>query len=86
MIYIHFCATNDANGNPRRCYAIIDTKGKWRAVLDEGYVGIQVVLRWAERYRFKVNEAGAVNITPAEYRTLIRAGKELPAERGGDVG
>ncbi len=48
MISIHFCATNDINGNPRRCYAIINNNGDWKAVLDEGYLGIQVVLHWAK--------------------------------------
>ena len=36
MIAIHLDAGTDNNGNPRRCFMVIDNKGNTRAVLDDG--------------------------------------------------
>lgn len=77
MICIHFRATNDVNGNPRRCYAIINNKGDWKAVLDEGYEGIQVVRTWAKETRNTVHDAGQVDVPTAQYQRLLALGITL---------
>lgn len=81
MICIRFVATNDINGNPRRCFAIINNVGDWKAVLDEGYEGVQVVRAWAKETRNTVHLAGDVNIEVAEYHNLIRVGRQLAQDR-----
>lgn len=32
----HFCAANDVNGNPQRCYVLVDEDGRNLAAWDEG--------------------------------------------------
>lgn len=39
----HFCASNDINGNPQRCYVLVDEAGQSLAVWDEGYKGSDAV-------------------------------------------
>ena len=42
-MFKHYCAINDFNGNPRRCFVLIDDDGTPKAVWDEGYYGSDAV-------------------------------------------
>jgi len=72
---LHLCATNDANGNPRRLYARLDGGGCFIAAWDEGYSGSHAV---PEAYRDAANRAPYIEITPREYRRIL---KEFGATR-----
>ena len=70
----HYCAPNDANGNPRRVYVLV-SDGENVAAWDEEYLGTLAVpgiwredAWWAER----------IKCSPAMYRKLLR---ELPSPK-----
>jgi hypothetical protein len=76
----HFCAPNDKNGNPRRCfvlYRLDDGYATHVEARDEGYDGdgTETVLRHfaahqgAERAAFLPK----INVEPKEYRRLLAA-------------
>jgi len=72
MKVIHCCATNDHNGNPRRCYVLVNNHGTKCAVWDEGYEGHHAV---HPDFREAAAIADRVKVTPREYRKLL---KEYP--------
>ncbi len=39
-MYQYLKAPNDRNGNPRRCFVLMDAEGSIIKVIDEGYSGI----------------------------------------------
>lgn len=39
VIALHLCAKNDVNGNPRRCFVVLDARGRTVETIDEGYAG-----------------------------------------------
>jgi hypothetical protein len=43
---VHYCAPNDHNGNPQRCYVLIDPDDVAVAAWDEGYLGDHAVPGW----------------------------------------
>lgn len=75
MLAIRLNAGNDLNGNPRRCYVLMQDDGSIGAVVDEGYSGWRAM-----------QDAGFDNIilgptfptTVTEYRCLLR---EFPNSR-----
>lgn len=87
VVILHLKATNDYNGNPRRCFAVLTTAGRLVEVHDEGYNGDQDVKRrwpWLDhnaRDGLKLFGASmvSVEITPREYREWIKAGKNRDA-------
>lgn len=72
---IHADAGTTTNGNPRRCYVVLDnTDGTTVAVYDEGYRGFKAV---PAEYRDNANGATTFSVTTTEYRELIKTGKRL---------
>ena len=70
MIYIKVSAPNDRNGNPRRCFVVIDQEGRLVEVIDEGYVGVSAVTkRWPN-----IKQSIQVNVTVNEYKKFIKVG------------
>lgn len=78
---IHAKTTNDASGNPRRCFILLNGEGKALAVVDEGYLGEdawhRLIMPRADGKHVRDGvEASAysIKIMPAEYRRLLRDG------------
>jgi hypothetical protein len=72
--------TNDTNGNPRRLWAVYTADGSTVAMLDEGYGGRRVMLDCMSHDDYRdIRELPAVEITPAEYRRLLKAAHVSPA-------
>lgn len=76
---IHAKTTNDASGNPRRCFVLLNGAGHVLAVANEGYLGDgawwQLIQDRADgkHVRDGVEPSPfSVTVTPAEYRRLIR--------------
>lgn len=72
MNIIHYCATNDYNGNPRRCYVLVNNHGETCAVWDEGYSGHHAV---HPSFRDAAHNAERVKCSVREYKRLL---KEYP--------
>ena len=69
-IVFHLRATNDVNGNPRRCFLVLDlSTGATLDCIDEGYSGRAA---WQKRYPRAV-EADSIEVTPREYRAKLKA-------------
>jgi hypothetical protein len=90
LIALHLCCKNDGNGNPRRCYLLLDAAtGYTIAVVDEGYSGRQAVeeagfhpVAWHgstahERVTF---EGPTLDVPPAERQHLLRHSPNTRAE------
>ena len=78
---IHAKTTNDASGNPRRCFILLNGEGDALAVVDEGYLGEDAWYRLIQpradgkHVRDGVEaSAYSIRVTPAEYRRLLRDG------------
>jgi len=75
---IHAKTTNDPNGNPRRCFVLLNGLGQTLAVVDEGHLGRTAwhgVIRqdprgpmvgWVEPEPFEIE------VTPKAYNRLIQ--------------
>ena len=70
---LHFCATNDSYGNPRRLYVLSDEDGSFLAAWDEGYYGSDAV---PGVFREKAYLSQRYDISVAKYNQLKR---ELPS-------
>lgn len=70
-MYQHLKAENDANGNPRRLYLIINEKGVVLNALDEGYVGKWILDRAGYDWEDMI-ELPDINITVTEYNNIKR--------------
>jgi len=70
---IHYCAPNDTNGNPRRCYVLFDIDNVAVAAWDEEYYGHHAVPGF---WREQAYWSKRVECTPAKYRKLL---KTLPS-------
>lgn len=81
----HLCADNDTNGNPRRCFIIVDHAGRLVEVLDEGYHGEGELharypwTSWHALSRYGFDEPAhhtvypmRIDSTPGEYRRMLR--------------
>lgn len=77
MVCIKLCAKNDSNGNPRRCYVLLDSDGAVVCAVDEGYEGLGALaaIPGASCITYTPVE---FDTTPTEYRRLLR---EFPASR-----
>ena len=69
----HFCASNDLNGNPQRCFVLVDEDGEAMAAWDEGYMGSDAV---PGIWRREAYSAARSPITVREYKRLL---KTLPS-------
>ena len=69
----HFCASNDLNGNPQRCYVLVDEDGEAMAAWDEAYMGSDAV---PGVWRREAYSAERSSITVREYKRLL---KTLPS-------
>jgi hypothetical protein len=69
----HLCASNDLNGNPQRCYVLVDEDGEAMAAWDEGYMGSNAV---PGVWRREAYSALRSEITVKEYKRLL---KTLPS-------
>ena len=74
MFYaIHLRATNDANGNPRRCFVIFDGDGSRIGAVDEGYNGAQAIERSGLLPKgAEVNLLCQISVPVSEYRDSLR--------------
>jgi hypothetical protein len=66
---LHYCAPNDSNGNPRRCYVLLDIDNVPIAAWAEGYSGHHAVPGfWRdEAYRAERNHCSV-----RKYNQLLR--------------
>lgn len=64
----HFCARNDANGNPQRLY-VLSIDGEYVAAWDEGYEGLYVV---PGVWRADAYNAERIDCSQKLYRKLLR--------------
>ncbi len=67
-IALHFNAGNDTNGNQRRIFVVVDTRGNVLGAFDEGYVGNAAV---TSHYP-GIAIVGRFDITPAQRKTLLK--------------
>jgi hypothetical protein len=68
--FIHYCAKNDVNGNPQRCYVLIDSDdGNPVAAWDEGYYGLDCV---PGIWRTDAYHAERIDCSIAKYKKLLR--------------
>jgi hypothetical protein len=76
---IHAKTTNDPNGNPRRCFVLLNGLGQTLAVVDEGFLGLTAwhgvirkdpsgspMIGWVEPEPFELE------VTPKAYNRLIQ--------------
>ena len=88
MIAIRMTTTNDSNGNGRRLWLVIDPEYNASTVeaIDERGIGNAVISdaypsETGDRYDSPVKLAWAeIQITPREYKRLLKTYPELPAE------
>lgn len=66
MNAIKLNAGHDRNGNPRRCYVIMDDK-KIIDVIDEGYRGHLSIKEYTG-----LNVVATFDTSPAQYRALLK--------------
>jgi hypothetical protein len=78
MFYaIHLRAPNDANGNPRRCFAIYAESGEYLGTVDEGYKGDRAIgASGLIPEGATVRILGRFDTTPSQRRELLK-GREL---------
>ena len=73
---LYFVARNDADGNPRRLWALYSPAGEILAAYPEGYSGTHAV---PESIREKTSTCSQFEVTPGEYRRILRAGHDATA-------
>ena len=73
---LYFVARNDADGNPRRLWALYSPGGEILAAYPEGYSGTDAV---PLTLRPKTSTCFRVDTTPDEYRRILRAGHDATA-------
>ena len=66
---LHYCASNDYNGNPRRCYVLVDNEGNKLAAWDEGYEGYNAV---PNELRDAAYNADRIKCSVTFYRKMLR--------------
>ena len=69
MTVLWLRAKNDTNGNPRRCYLIIDGDNNAIDCIDEGYRGDSGV---SKKYSWYKGGCLPIEVQPAEYRAWIK--------------
>ena len=68
MIYL--CTSNDANGNPRRAWFLLNDFGLCTEVYEEGYLGTKAV---PAKYKDAQLAAPRINVTVHEYKSWIKS-------------
>ena len=68
MLAVHLNAGNDANGNPRRIFVILDDQARVLDAVEEGYEGVSGALKNAGYEGIAVSPR--FDTTPAEYKAL----------------
>lgn len=72
----HICTTNDTNGNPRRLWLVITSKGT--VALDEGYEGAHVYVKYLQSIDKTTFDSApimhlpTIEVKPAEYKRLLK--------------
>lgn len=69
---IHLNAGNDANGNPRRCYVIMDANLYVIDVIDEGYSGTRELEHRHPDLKPLAHSVPSFATTPKEYKSLMK--------------
>jgi hypothetical protein len=78
VIALHMAAVNDANGNPRRVFVLIDAQtGEVREVVDEGHMGTGALNEFRDKYT--IIEGPRFEVTPAAYRDFKRHKRFRPS-------
>jgi hypothetical protein len=72
---IRLKATNDPNGNPRRCYVLFNPDGRPMAAWDEGYYGSDAV---PGELRQQAYDAPIIHVPVREYLNWLA---QLPSPR-----
>jgi hypothetical protein len=74
VMALHLCADNDSNGNPRRCFVVLDKAGRHVETIDEGYAGDGALYtRWPMFHFRALGEfAGVDDVTPREYKRWLK--------------
>jgi hypothetical protein len=73
-------AKNDANGNPRRGWVILNTAEGFTNILDfvdEGYEGPQAVVRAG--YPRSLADSPEFDVVPSEYRQMLQLADRIRA-------
>lgn len=70
---LYFVARNDADGNPRHMWVLYSPAGEILAAYPEGYSGTDAV---PESIRVKTSTCFRFEVTPDEYRRILRAGND----------
>jgi hypothetical protein len=79
IAFQHLRAKNDPNGNPQRCYVLINEDGSIHDVINEGYKGLP------DRCR-GLTELYNVEISRSAYHDFIRIGREKQKPKILEVG
>ena len=66
---IRVVAQNNASGNPRRGWVLVNDNGNYVAFIDEGYFGSQAIEQFVKTGE---KETITLNITPKQYNDLIK--------------
>ena len=69
---LHLNAGHNVNGNPRRCYVCIGRDGCIIDTVDEGYDGLAALWRNHPELRDNPVYPISLDVTPAQYRALLR--------------
>jgi hypothetical protein len=68
--FIHYCAQNDRNGNPQRCYVLLDPDDNAPiAAWNEGYYGHDAV---PGVWRRSAYQAERIDCSVRKYKELLR--------------
>jgi hypothetical protein len=81
-LVLYLGAKNDRNGNPRRCFAVLDQDASPIEVIDEGYAGFAAL--WPRGYE-SLPRTERILTTPAEYRLLLKLYPSPPKSDEGIV-
>lgn len=73
MIAIYLNAGNDRNGNPRRCFVILDDQANIIDVIDEGYKGTGAL---KENYE-GIAISPRIETTPGDYKAFLEQADRL---------
>ena len=73
---LYFVTQNDYDGNPRRLWALYSPAGEILVAYPEGYSGTHAV---PVAIREKTSTCSQFEITPGEYRRILRAGHDATA-------
>lgn len=68
-IAIRLNAGNDRNGNPRRCYVILDGNNDIIKVIDEGYTGYAAIKDYPD---INPSNVPTIATSASEYRDLLK--------------